>query len=318
MQRSMQVASLDEAYSLEYGDFIGPELAYDLYWAGVIGNKSAFICPSEFCDAKVTCINIDKEKQDMHQSPHFRGYNHAEDCDATLGGGGENPIVEGGEGSRAEVSKADEIPDVFHLKRPENQFAKNPDLRGRSAAKKSERRRKRLIEEGGRRSGSDYYSVRSLVSKFIRYRKSETLRDHKVNISGKNISYDGLFKGVYRQPIEALPDERLIYWGVAFIDYLEKQRCYQVKFAQPLSWEGREMRPSFFIHDDLIDAYPVRNLVVKRLEKIRNSDERRAFVFLYSRPYGVERGGSKYINFEFDSLDYLEIRFLDLFDDLKA
>jgi hypothetical protein len=235
------VASLEEAYSLEYGEVSDPELAYDLFWAGVINDKSAFVCPSEFCDAKVTCINIDKEKQDMHQTPHFRGYKHSEDCDATLADERKSIEVPGDEGARAKVVKADEISDVFHLKRPDNQFAKNPDLTGsRSAKKKAERRRERLVGEGEIRSGSDYYSVRSLVSKYIRYRKSETLSEHKVNIAGKDQSYGSLFKGVYQQPIEALPDEKLIYWGVAFVDYLEKQRCYQIKFCQTLSWEGQE------------------------------------------------------------------------------
>jgi len=313
------MASLEEAYSLEYGEIIDPELAYDLFWAGVINDKSAFVCPSEFCDAKVTCINIDKEKQDMHQSPHFRGYNHFADCDATLAD--EKSIVEvaGDEGTQAKIVKAEEIPDVFHLKRPDNQFAKNPDMSGtKSTKKKLERRRERLVGDGELRSGSDYYSVRSLVSKFLRYRKSQTLSQHKVNISGRDQSYERLFKGVYQQPIEALQDEKLIYWGVAFVDYLENQRCYQIKFGQNLSWEGQKIRPAFFIHDDVIDQYPVRNLVVKRLERIRNSDDHRAFIFLYSKPYGVEKGGKKYINFDFESLDYLEVRFLDLFEALQA
>lgn len=313
------MASLEEAYSLEYGDIIDPELAYDLFWAGVINDKSAFVCPSEFCNAKVTCINIAKEKQDMHQSPHFRGYKHSADCDATLEDEGSVVEVAGDEGSQAKVVKAEEIPDVFHLKRPDNQFAKNPDMSGeKSQKKKEERRRERLVGDGEVRSGSEFYSVRSLVSKFIRYRKTQTLSENKVNISGRDQSYGSLFKGVYQQTIEALPEDKLIYWGVAFVDYLENQGCYQIKFGQNLSWEGQEIRPAFFIHDDIIEQYPVRNLVVRRLEKIRNSEDHRAFIFLYSKPYGVEKGEKRYINFNFESLDYLEVRFLDLFEDLKV
>lgn len=118
------MASLEEAYSNEYDDIIDAELAYDLFWSGVISSKSAFECPSEFCEAKVTCVNMDVEKQDMQQSPHFRGYNHSPECDATIG---KKPKVSAGskyEPSASKVVKSDQKSDIFNLHRPYNQFAK--------------------------------------------------------------------------------------------------------------------------------------------------------------------------------------------------
>ncbi|MCF7495214.1 hypothetical protein L3V35_09145 [Vibrio sp. L5-1] len=47
------MASLEEAYSNEYDDIIDAELAYDLFWSGVISSKSAFECPSEFAKQKL-------------------------------------------------------------------------------------------------------------------------------------------------------------------------------------------------------------------------------------------------------------------------
>lgn len=309
------MASLEEAYSTEYQDIIDPELAYDLYWAGVITDKSAFECPSEKCNAKVTCINLDQEKQDMHQSPHFRGYNHSVDCDATFGqdrvAGVESPTTS----AQSKFVKSDSISDVFHLKRPKNQFAKK-EPKGIDLTKENKKsnRRGRSVTGEELFGGSEYYSVRSLVSKFIRYRKDNSLSEHKINIQGKDVSYKTQFKGVYKQPIATLPDENLIYWGVAFIDYIEKKECYKVTFGETLEHGGNDIRPSFFISGTMIAEYPVRNLVVKRLEKISKKSDRRAFVFIYSKPH---LSGDSFINFDLESLDYLEIRYLDLFDDLK-
>lgn len=166
------MASLEEAFSTEYGDTVDPELAYDLYWAGVITDKSAFLCPSEKCDGKATCINIDKDRQDMRQTPHFRGYHHSEECDVTRGNSDEVVLVDGGEGSHATVAKSESIPDVFYLNRPQNQFAKKIDDLGHPKPKnKSNKKRAQLVGDGKIEGGSEYYSVRSLVTKFIRYKK---------------------------------------------------------------------------------------------------------------------------------------------------
>ena len=308
------MASLEEAYSIEYGDIIDAELAYDLYWAGVIKSKSAFICPSEFCDAKVTCINMDVEKQDMRQSPHFRGYNHSDECDATIGKKATIGSGDDYEPSASKVIFSDEKSDTFNLNRPKNQFAKK-DKGKRDSNKKRSNRKLRPIVQGEHeiKSGSEYYSVRSLVTKFIRYRKDHSLTQHYVNIDGVDISYSELFKGVYNQPISALPDEYRIYWGVAFITYMPDKKTYRVGFNRSMSNNGNVINPSFFVPVSQIENYPVKNLVTKRLSKISGADDRRAFVFLYSKPHAQ---GSNYINFDVDSLDYLEIRYLDLFEEL--
>ncbi|MGE6995243.1 hypothetical protein ACQKIK_17790 [Pseudomonas sp. NPDC047961] len=64
--------SLDVAYSIEVDDYVDPDKAYDLYWAGLIADKQAFLCPGTDCTAQVTCCNIDKDAQNMRVVPHFR------------------------------------------------------------------------------------------------------------------------------------------------------------------------------------------------------------------------------------------------------
>ncbi|WFO49713.1 hypothetical protein [Aeromonas veronii] len=309
------MASLEEAYSIEYDDIIDAELAYDLYWAGVIYNKSAFECPSEFCEAKVTCVNMDAEKQDMQQSPHFRGYNHSSECDATIG---KKSKVSAGykyESSASKIVKSDQKSDRFNLHRPHNQFAKKKKGEHDKSKKRAiNSRRPHVQGEHELQSGSDFYAVRSLVTKYLRHKKDKTLSEHYVNINGKDISYKELFKGVFNQPIAALPEEKRIYWGVAYINHMPDKGTYRIGFQNKMQHGSNYINPSFFISAEQIEAYPVNNLVTKRLTKVAESKDKRAFVFLYSKPYGQ---GPKYINFDVASLDYLEIRYLDLFDELK-
>ena len=309
------MASLEEAYSNEYEEVINPELAYDLYWAGIIIDKSDFECPSDKCSAKVTCINIDQDKQDMHQSPHFRGYNHSDDCDATFGQDTEAGIETLSKSAQSKFVKNDSVADIFHVKRPKGQFAKkDPKKIDPNKKKKKQTRRGRSETSDEFDGGSEYYSVRSLVSKFIRYKKQGSLSKHKININGKDLSYKSQFKGIFKQEISNLPNSNLIYWGIAFIDYSEKNKRYKITFGDALKNNKKDIRPSLFIPEKMIKEYPVRNLVIKRLEKTSKEKDKRAFVFLYSKPY---LSGEEYINFKLESLDYLEIRYLDLFDELK-
>lgn len=310
------MSSLEEAYSIEYGGIVDPELAYDLYWAGLITDKSAFTCPSDLCNAKVTCVNIDKEKQDMYQSPHFRSYNHSEKCDA-LSGDNRDMYRDVNGHDTTNPAKSDDIPDIFYHVRPKNQFTKKVDSASKIIApKKSVNRNQKSGEDGKLIGASKYYSVRSLVSKYIRYRKEGLLLDRKVDISGVERSYKSLFKGVYRQPIDRLANQKFIYWGIAYIDHYPRKKQYCIRFCETLKWYDQEIRPSFWVTQGMIDSYPVRNLIIKRLEGVSDLEDGRFFVFIYSSPYGVERNGVRYINFGMDSLDYLEIRSLSMFDDL--
>lgn len=313
------MASLDEAISTECDVLVDTELAYDLFWAGLITDKKAFRCPGEGCGAQITCANLDKDRQDMRQCLNFRCYSgHTDQCDATV-----DAEQKSGAGSAScnddqPIAKNESIPDEFMLKRPVDQFAFRRDEKkspfGMSVKSDVKNRRGKPAH----RSRSKYYSVRSLVSKYIRYRKEESAGEHRVAIGQNELTYAELFKGVYKQAIEKIPDRKFVYWGIAFIDFLEQKRCYKISFAETLFCDGEFLRPSFFIHESVIDKYPIKALVIKRLKNVVSQNDRRAFVFIYSKPYAVEKEGRKYINFEFENLDHVEVRYLDLFEDLKG
>lgn len=303
--------SLDVAYSLEIGDFIDPELAYELYWAEVITDKTQFVCPGRNCDAKVTCANLDKERQDMLVSPHYKVYGeHSEECDAFT------PLVEYAAETTRDASgglnqiKGQSSADVFKLKRPESHFKKLDNHNSSAIGSNGSVHIKPGNLERSSEGYSTYFSVRSIVTKFLCYRERGTTKDHFIKLANEQMPYKRAFRGVYNQEIDSLPSHSLVYWGKAFIDRTQADNAYRVKFVNKLKIDGREVNPSFFLGDDLVENYPVRNLVRKRLEKISSEKPNLAYVFVYGRPNKTRNG--RYVNFKVENLDYLEIRYSNL------
>ena len=66
------------------------------------------------------------------------------------------------------------------------------------------------------------YSVRSVVSRYIRYRSDNTLEFRRLNIAGQDVAYDSIFKCVWEQDLNDLPDHPVIYYGWAYIDRTRK------------------------------------------------------------------------------------------------
>ena len=294
------MASLIHAYSVEFAEIINAELAYDLYWTGIIRSKSNFRCPCTKCQAKVTCINLDQVKQNMRQTPHFRSYHHSQQC----------TVQHQTDKSLNEQTIATAS---FHLQRPSQQLqpkqscsAPNNSLLLNNTLKHTS------IEKQA--SHSHYYSVRSLVTHFIQFRQQQTLEHHKVKITQDEICYQELFKGIYKQPLDKLPKHNCIYWGLAYIDFNQRKQFYRLTFVQTLTHNEMAIRPSLFISKRDIELYPVKKLLLSRLTNITELKDNRAFVFVYGKPSLHE---DKYINFKVTNLDHIEIRTLDLFEQLK-
>ncbi|WP_025820429.1 hypothetical protein [Shewanella marina] len=294
------MASLTHAYSVEFEQIIDAELAYDLYWTGIIRNKSSFQCPCTECQAKVTCINLDQIKQNMRQTPHFRSYCHSSQC--TIQHQTDKLLNE------QTITTAS-----FHLQRPSQQLqpkqscsAPNNSLLLNSSPKHTS------IEKQA--SHPHYYSVRSLVTNFIKFRQQQTLENHKIKIETHEICYQDLFKGIYKQPLDKLPEQNCIYWGLAYVDYNPQKQFYRITFIQTLTHNEQMIRPSLFISEREIERYPVKKLLLSRLTNITEQKDKRAFIFVYGKPTLHE---DRFINFKVSNLDHLEIRTLELFDQLK-
>jgi len=299
------MATLPFAYSNEIKDTIDAEQAYELFWSGVIHNKSAFSCPEDKCDGNVTCINIDKAENDMLQHPHFRGYNHDANCIHH-----QNNIKANSKDKSNDSGRKSEL-DEFFLTRPsaEESVTSSSAIEGTT----------RSLGTKGTKSDkvyrAKYFTIRSLVSKFVEHRKNDEERAHFVKIDNLELSYKELFIGIYNQDFDSLPKYNRIYWGVAFLDKVASKKNYKIRFTETFKLNGEEIRPSFLLYEDLIDSYHSR-LIGTRINQYSKGEFPRVIVFIYGKPL-LKSDGKNYINFRVENLDMLDIRGLEFFEQLK-
>lgn len=302
---------LEEAYSIERNEIIDAERAYDLYWSGKLSDKKAFQCPDKNCEADVTCACMDIAEQSLKQVPHFRIVGeHSSECKLFEDTNEIEYNVEHGHDSIGQ-NRAKSKEEKFHFSRPSYKN-NSEDEHGQIINKPLS---KKITKTTGYNQGENikrFYSLRPVIKNWLRYRKNEELESKYINFE-RLISYKDLFKGVYHQDICYLGKENFIYWGKAFIDSLKSGKGYKVKFAEPLESEGKRIRPSFFVSNQMIEKYEVKNLLIKRLEKIAKSDNHICVVFIYSKP----KLSGKYINFDIDNLDLLEIRYIDFLEEIR-
>lgn len=307
------VMPLDIAYSLELEDFVDADKAYEFYWSGLITNKKAFICPGDNCQAQVTCANIDEETQNMRVVPHFRIYGeHGEKCEIF----NKIPLkimeLMSREGNGEKKSVELSVVDSFVLIRPPSYYEirdKNDNLKKDELKKKINYKSKNLtytLMQTG--FISSVYSVRTIVSRFIRYSADKSIDNRLINISGKSVPYASFFKLIWEQGIESLPEHSLIYYGWAYVDRYEKG--YKIKFKKGLKNKLGVILPvSFFIGNELIEKYPIKKLVMKRIASISSMSKPTAFVFIYGKPKLKEsaKTSKEYINFSLYNLDMVDV-----------
>ncbi|PQQ29211.1 MULTISPECIES: hypothetical protein [Photorhabdus] len=304
--------SLDVAYSIELNEYIDPDRAYDLYWSGLITNKKLFICPGEDCSAQVTCANLDEDMQNMRVVPHYRIYGkHHPNCEIER----KVPlkilsVIENAkQGEKKTLDQS--IVDSFILHRPDSYYESKKKDDNKNHGNKQNKYLSKSYALNLKEIGNigKVYSVRTIVSRYIRYIKDNTLINRKLNISGMDIPYSGVFKCIWEQKIDSLPEYGIIYYGWAYIDKYEG-KGYRIKFKKKIkNSHGELLQTTCFISQKLIDKYHVKKLVIKRLSKIIQTQKSTAFVFIYGRPEIIRSkiNNKEYVNFYVDNLDYIDI-----------
>ncbi|ENM5738078.1 hypothetical protein AB1F87_001603 [Vibrio mimicus] len=305
---------LDIAYSIEADDYLDPDRAYDLYWSGLITDKKQFLCPGTDCNAQVTCANLDEDVQDMKVVPHFRVYgSHSKSCEIfnnvplDLQYEDSVPVKE----ERRSVDES--IVDVFLLERPASYYdepktSKFPNQKTVKKPKFIKYNKDITLKENG--NIGNIYSVRSIVSRYIRYKKDGSLDHRRVNIKGRDVHYKSIFKCIWEQDLEKLPDYPVIYYGWAYINRLPSDNGYQIMFKKYFRKSEVDFKTTVMISDRLIDSYKVKKLVTTRLEKIITKEKPTAFVFIYGKPKENEsKRGIKYANFSITNLDMIDINY---------
>lgn len=123
---------------------------------------------------------------------------------------------------------------------------------------------------------------------------------------------------MYKQDVSRLSECNRIYWGVAFVDRTLRDDAYRITFWRELEHEGVKIRPTIVLTDEQIEAYVVKKLVIGRLRKICGLEKPKGVVFVYSRPSVYETGSRTYINFKPDTIDALEVRGIEILDEIRS
>ena len=305
---------LDIAISTDTNDYIDPDRAYDLYWAGIIKSKKNFQCPGTNCCAQVTCANLDKDLQSMKVVPHFKVYgSHSSKCEIfnniplNIAHKNSAPIKE----ERRAIDES--VVDLFLLERPASYYDEKtstpaPNEKQIERPKLSRKNRETTLRENG--SIGTIYSVRSVVSRYIRYKKDGSAENRRINILGKDVHYNRVFKCIWEQDLDDLPKYPIIYYGWAFVNRLPSGLGYQIKFKKNFKKGNEEYTPTIMIADRLIDSYKIKKLVTTRLDRIKKQAKPEGFVFVYGKPKtNTAKSGNKYANFEVTNLDMIDINY---------
>lgn len=304
---------LDIAYSTEIEDFIDPDKAYDLFWSGKIRDNHAFVCPGTDCLAQVTCANLYVESQNMKVVPHFRIYGqHHKNCEIFKN---KNTSFIQEDFSTQEKERKPintSVVDKFILSRPESYYELDKKPADTTNIEKEKRIRARKIIRSSELKETGFigniYSVRMIVSRYIRYTKDGSIDLRFLNIKGKDVSFKSFLRMISQQEISELPTHELVYHGWAYIDKYDLG--YRVKFLNTLKGNnGEELSTTFFIYDDLIEKYEIKNLVISRIRKIVSLSRPKAYIFIYGKPKIVrsKKYEKFYANFKVSNLDYIDV-----------
>ena len=118
---------IEEAFSLEFGENIDVETAYDLFWARIITDKRKFVCCYEGCNAAVTAANLDRLRQDMAVDPHYRDVapeDHITGCPNSKEAQANSAKNVSEEQNRQSRRISSAMADVFEFNRPDSHFVR--------------------------------------------------------------------------------------------------------------------------------------------------------------------------------------------------
>ena len=308
------------AFSTEFNDTINAERAYELYWADVITDKRAFLCPEHEngCPAKYTCANMDTEQLQLKQVPHFRNQHdsepHMEGCpgiaelDARSNGSGESRTSEAGQPA----------PDRFLLARPAGHF----DVRQGTTAGIGPGAGSRSGggETGGTRSRrTQFYSLAALVSRWLKARQ-DNVDDTMIVSAGTQeaMSYRELFENFFEKRPHLSGNTR-VYWSKAWIR--KTANGFQITFCEPVTTLAGEtltelLRATAMIWNSVLAASEMKSLHARRLQRFAAS-EAPCVVFLYGAPVLQEKQSRTYLNFDVKNLDLVDVQGTDIFDRIR-
>jgi len=296
--------SIEEAFTAQHDERLTAERAYELHWADLLGTDARFICVGTGCNAPLICACLDKPEQNLRIRPYFRSYrleDHAASCEVAHGRG---------------ESKAGKRADVFEAERPADHF-RAPSASTTTDPASTPARRVATVGAGGLKPrASHFYRLSSLVQKFLEHRRDKDLDTATVEIGGETVTYDALFRNIFRQKAADHLGTRAVWWGTASLR-ATKEGGYYLKFSRPFRHDDAELRPTITLTAKDIDAYPVRRLLRARLDKLIAESDGYCVVFVWAKPWMPKDAEKPFVRFYVNNLDHIDVRGPDILEELK-
>jgi len=291
---------LEKAFSLDLNRTMTATDADYHYQQGAIRSKFSFKCPDLHCDAQVTCANLDRPRNERILDPYYRVVSdHSDTCTITKDIQKETKSV-----YHDEYSDSDEyIENAFrlNLRPPNNTRAGNDDEADDDKQTGGVRGRSQTTNTPTKRKQQRSRTVSSLVASFLNG------DDFEIQLPGTSlISLRKLFIEIDGQQISDFEDDMRIYYGKAWINKSPNGNGFSVRFANALQHEELNVRPSFFINDELIKQSGYRKFQQTTLEALATSKPVDIYILSAIGPYPHKSG--EYINFKLEGLEYMEYR----------
>ncbi|MBT2616415.1 MULTISPECIES: hypothetical protein [unclassified Bacillus (in: firmicutes)] len=300
------MAKIEEAHSLEYGEVIDAEKAYELFWDSLIQDKRAFKCPG--CSLKITAANIDKERTEMKNTPHFRAYgDHNIGCNYEFEIEKENSSANN-KNKNKQLTIDSQIDSLF-LERPNSHHYVKSGEKVKSSNKGKEElaNNSTNTDYQKKKKYSNYYSIKPLVSKFIKYEIQNKLTQNYINIKGYNVSYEEMFVDLTKIDPSNISKYKRVYYGDGKIFRSKTNADYFIIFKHGIKNDG-DKKTSLYISNDLIQQTLTNNKWVSVLNKL-TEDQTNVRFFAYCKVSYKPTGN--YLNLKnLLNLDFLDFRLL--------
>ncbi|MCR6108521.1 hypothetical protein HXA34_19660 [Salipaludibacillus agaradhaerens] len=299
------MAKIEEAYSLEYDDVIEVEKAYELFWDGQIADKRAFECPK--CSLQITAANIDKVRVEMKNTPHFKAYGeHEFGCSYELEVLNERNTKN--ETKNNQQSYIGSQSDALFLERPKthryvrsNQYIKREEnqnelLRKNKSKKESYQKKKK----------SNYYSIKPLISKFIRYKNENKTKEKYIEIKKFKISYEDMFNDLACTDLNNISNYKRIYYGGGNIVRSKKNKGDYIIFFEPGITNKHNKQTALYISAKIINESLTNKKWITELESLCEEETGVKF-FAYCKISQTETGKYIYLS-SLSNLDFFDFR----------
>lgn len=298
------MSKIEIAYSLEYGECIDAVEAYELCLEGKITNKQAFECCDENCHAQITCSNLDKSIPEMKRSPYFRCYGeHSPKCKHILDykekASSKNSKNKGGY-----IKSYTDNYDNFVLERPK----KHAQIDKSTTKKKSKNEDDSLKIKNKKKTAnknhiSNYYNIRSIVSKFLKY--GSNLSTNYVSIKGYKIPYSDFFIDIHTCDIDSISKYDRVYFSTGKVR--KKEDKYVITFDNGFLLNNTQIKTFCILENELINSYLFNNGKIDELERISRKKDV-VTIYVYCKPFKWDNKNEPIVFLNIPSLDYIDFR----------